>query len=251
MKTLGFLRNRIGAFQRAPSRRWQADADAQKRWTETDRFIAERLVHSDAALEAVLEASHAAELPSKNVTPNQGKLLMLLAKAIEAKAILEIGTLGGYSTVWLARALPPKGRLIALEADPKHVAVARANIARAGLTDRIEVRQGFALDLLTDLTAERPFDLIFIDADKQSLPKYIRCALELSRQGTLIVVDNVVRGVTDADYRKPGIEGVRQFYDVVKAEPRLSMTAIQTVGGKGHDGFAIGLVTTDPVAGGV
>jgi predicted O-methyltransferase YrrM len=221
-----------------------------EQWTAVDRYITEALVPADPALEAALEASAAAGLPPINVTPNQGKLLMLLALIQGARSILEIGTLGGYSTIWLARALPAGGRLVTLEADPKHAEVARANIARAGLADVVELRQGRALDTLPQLAAERrgPFDLIFIDADKPSNPDYVAWALTLSRRGSLIVVDNVVRegAVVDTSSDDPGVRGVRRMNELLAAEPRVSATAIQTVGSKGYDGFALALVTGDP-----
>jgi predicted O-methyltransferase YrrM len=183
------------------------------------------------------------------VAPNQGKLLQLLARMQGARSILEIGTLGGYSTIWLARALPPGGRLITLEADPKHAEVARANIARAGLDEMVELRLGRALDTLPALHRENrgPFDLIFIDADKPGYPDYFPWALKLSRRGSLIVADNVVRkgAVADANSVDPMVQGVRRFTELVAAEPRVSATAIQTVGSKGYDGLAIVLVTAD------
>ncbi len=221
----------------------------QELWTAVDRYITDVLVAPDAALNAALKASDAAGLPSINVSPNAGKLLHVLARVMGARNILEIGTLGGYSTIWLARALAPGGRLITLEADPKHADVAHANIARAGLTDIVELRLGPALDTLPQLAAERrgPFDLIFIDADKQSIPDYFAWALKLARRGSLIIVDNVVRGgaVIDAASEDPAILGVRRFNDMIAAEPRLTATAIQTVGCKGYDGLAIALVTAD------
>ncbi|KWX00485.1 O-methyltransferase [Carbonactinospora thermoautotrophica] len=221
----------------------------QERWTAVDRYITDLLVPSDPALDATLQASAAAGLPPINVSPAQGKLLHLLARAQGARTILEIGTLGGYSTIWLARALPADGRLITLEADPKHAEVARANIARAGLADVVEVRLGRALDTLPRLAAEGhgPFDLIFIDADKPSNPDYFAWALKLSHPGSLIITDNVVRdgAVIDADSDDPRVQGTRRFFELLAAEPRVSATAIQTVGDKGYDGFAIALVTGD------
>lgn len=220
----------------------------QDQWKAVDDYLAGRLVPPDAALDAALEASTAAGLPPISVSPTHGKLLHLLATMRGARRILEIGTLGGYSTIWLARALPPDGRLITLEADPKHADVARANIARAGLTGVVELRLGKALDTLPQIAAENngPFDLIFIDADKQNIPGYFDWALRLSRPGTLIVVDNVVRGgaVVDAATEDTNVQGVRQFMDVVAREPRVSATAIQTVGLKGYDGFALALVNS-------
>ncbi|AUX31769.1 MULTISPECIES: O-methyltransferase [Sorangium] len=223
---------------------------AQEQWSAVDRYITDLLVPPDAALDAALEASAAAGLPPINVAPNQGKLLHLLARIHGARAILEIGTLGGYSTIWLARALPAGGRLITLESEPKHAEVARANLDRAGLADRVELRLGRALDTLPKLAAEGrgPFDLIFIDADKPSNPDYFAWALKLSRRGSVIVVDNVVRSgaVVDPESADPNVQGVRRLYELLAAERRVSATAIQTVGAKGHDGLAIALVTADP-----
>lgn len=222
----------------------------QELWTAVDRYITDLLVPPDPALDAALQASAAAGLPPINVSPNQGKLLLLLARLQGARTILEIGTLGGYSTIWLARALPVDGRLITLEVDPKHAEVARANIARAGLSEVVELRLGRALDTLPQLAAEGrgPFDLIFIDADKPSNPDYFAWALKLSRRGSLIIVDNAVRNgaVIDAASGDPSVQGVRRFNELLAAEPRVSATAIQTVGSKGYDGFAIALVTADP-----
>jgi predicted O-methyltransferase YrrM len=218
-------------------------------WTEVDRYITDLLVPPDPALSAALQTSDTAGLPQINVSPAQGKLLQLLARVQGARTILEIGTLGGYSTVWLARALPPDGRLITLESDPKHAEIARANIACAGLADIVELRLGRALDTLPQLVAEKraPFDVIFIDADKPGYPDYFAWALRLSRRGTLIIADNVVRkgAVADAASSDPLVQGIRRFMDLVAAEPRVSATAIQTVGSKGYDGFAIALVTAD------
>jgi len=219
----------------------------QNQWTAVDRYITDLLVPPDPALEAALQASEAAGLPAINVAPNQGKLLMLLAQLQGARRILEIGTLGGYSTIWLARALPSDGRLITLEADQKHANIARANIARAGLGGIVELRLGPALETLPRIAAEGrgPFDFCFIDADKQSNSEYFAWALKLSRRGSLIVVDNVVRdgAVADAASRDGGVRGVRRLFERLAAEPRVSATAIQTVGSKGYDGFAIALVT--------
>jgi len=215
-------------------------------WTAVDRYLNDLFVPPDPALDAALEASAAAGLPSINVTPNQGKLLQLFARMNQARNILEIGTLGGYSTIWLARALPPGGRLVTLESEPKHAEIARTNLARAGVAGIVELRLGWALDTLPRLTAEGcgPFDMIFIDADKQSYADYFTWALKLSRRGTLIIADNVVRkgAVTDADSGDPLVQGVRHFHELLAAEKRVSATVIQTVGSKGHDGFAIGLV---------
>jgi predicted O-methyltransferase YrrM len=219
---------------------------SQNAWNDVDRYISGLIVPQDAALEAALKASEAAGLPAINVAPNQGKLLWLLARVQGARNILEIGTLGGYSTIWLARALARGGRVITLEADPKHAEVARANIARAGLTNIVDVRLGRAIDTLPLLEAEAagPFDLFFIDADKPSIPEYFKWALKLSRPGSLIIVDNVVRAgaVADASSEDPSVQGVRRMFAAIAAEPRVSATAIQTVGIKGYDGLAIALV---------
>jgi predicted O-methyltransferase YrrM len=197
-------------------------------------------------LEAALTASTDAGLPPIAVAPNQGKWLMILAQIVGAQAILEMGTLGGYSTIWLARALPPDGSLVTLEADPKHAEVARANIALAGFADKVEVRLGKALETLPEIAAEglSPFDFIFIDADKGNYPGYLEWALKLSRPGTLIIADNVVRdgAVIDAANPDPAVQGVRRMNEIIASEPRLSATAIQTVGSKGYDGFAIAIV---------
>jgi predicted O-methyltransferase YrrM len=230
----------------SPTERVSIDPDL---WTAVDRYITGLLAPHDPALESALEASAAAGLPEIQVSPNQGKFLNLLARLQSARAILELGTLGGYSTIWLARALPKDGRLVTLEADPKHAEVARANIARAGLAGIVELRLGPALETLPKLAAEGrgPFDLIFIDADKPNIPEYFAWALKLSRRGSLILVDNVVRdgAVIDATSADPSIQGVRRFNELLAAEPRVSATAIQTVGSKGYDGFAIALVTND------
>ncbi len=219
----------------------------QEQWTAVDRYITDLLVRSDCALDAALQASAAAGLPSIQVSPNQGKLLHLLATMQGAKNILEIGTLGGYSTIWLARALADGGRMITLEADPKHAQVARANLARAGLGHVVDVRLGRAAETLPRLAAEGhgPFDVIFIDADKPSIPEYFVWALKLSRRGSLIIVDNVVRKgtVIDAGSGDASIQGVRRFNELLAAEPRVSATTIQTVGSKGYDGFTFVLVT--------
>jgi predicted O-methyltransferase YrrM len=221
----------------------------QEQWTAVDHYITDLFVPPDAALEAALRDSAAAGLPAINVTPNQGKLLHVLARAQGARSILEIGALGGYSTIWLARALPSGGRLITLESDPKHAEVAGANIARAGLAGVVELRLGPALDTLPQLAAEGrgPFDFIFIDADKEGYPDYFTWALKLSRLGSLIIADNVVRkgAVIDADSDDPRVHGVRRLNEMLAAEPRVSATAIQTVGSKGYDGFAVALVLGD------
>ena len=218
----------------------------QDQWTAVDRYITDLLVPADPVLEASLQASTDAGLPAINVAPNQGKLLHLLARIHGARTILEIGTLGGYSTIWLARALPAGGRVVTLEVDPKHAEVARANFVRAGLADLVELRLGRALDTLPGLAAEKrgPFDLIFIDADKANNPAYLQWALRLARVGGVIVVDNVVRGgrVLDGSNADPDIVGTRKFFDLAGADRRWTATAIQTVGAKGWDGFAMGVV---------
>jgi predicted O-methyltransferase YrrM len=218
-------------------------------WTAVDRYITDLLVPPDPALDAALQASAAAGLPAINVAPNQGKFLMLLAQIQGARNILEVGTLGAYSTIWLARALPADGHLITLEADPKHAEVARSNIARAGLAQVVELRLGPALETLPRLAAEGagPFDLIFIDADKPGYPDYFRWALNLSRRGSVIIADNVVRdgAVIDPASDDPRVQGMRRFNELLAAEPRVSATEIQTVGSKGYDGFALALVISD------
>jgi predicted O-methyltransferase YrrM len=225
----------------------------QNLWTAVDDYIVEHLLAADAALDAALTASDAAGLPAIALTPNQGKLLELLARIHRAQSILELGTLGGYSTIWLARALPPGGRLVTLEREPRYAELASANISHAGFADVVQVRVGPALQTLPELHGEGagPFDLIFIDADKQNYPGYLEWSLKLSRAGTLIIGDNVVRSgaiidpaAEDPDFGDGGVAaGVRRFYELLAAEPRVSATAIQTVGAKGHDGFALGLVT--------
>jgi predicted O-methyltransferase YrrM len=218
-------------------------------WTAVDQYINQLLTPPDPALDSALQASTEAGLPEINVAPNQGKLLHILALTCGARSILEVGTLGGYSTIWLARALPAGGRLISLEADPKHAEVARANLARAGLAEIVEVRQGKALDTLPQLAAEDrgPFDLVFIDADKANTPAYFEWALKLTRPGSLIIVDNVVRDgrVLDAASDDPNIQGVRRFTAALAAEPSVIGTVIQTVGLKGYDGLAVAIVRGD------
>ncbi|ACB95308.1 O-methyltransferase [Beijerinckia indica] len=214
---------------------------SQDQWTAVDHYISDLFIPPDAALEAALTRSAAAGLPSINVAPNQGKLLHMLARLIGARAILEIGTLGAYSTIWLARALPTDGFLITLEAKPEHAKIAQENLRQAGLTSQVEVRLGPAIETLPQIAAENkgPFDLVFIDADKQGTPEYFRWALDLSRKGSLIIVDNVVRGgkVIDATSTDPNVQGIQRFHQWVAAEPRVSATALQTVGSKGYDGL--------------
>jgi predicted O-methyltransferase YrrM len=218
----------------------------QDQWNRVDAYFSATLVPSDDVLDAALAASEAAGLPAINVAPNQGKLLQLLATIRGARRILEVGTLGGYSTIWLARALPPGGRLVTLELDPAHAAVATQNIARAGFADVVSVVVGNAKDSLARLIAdgEAPFDFIFIDADKDNNRAYLDAALKLSRPGTVIVVDNVVRRgrVADPDNRDPDVVGVREGFARIVAEPKLTTTAVQTVGQKGWDGFSISIV---------
>jgi predicted O-methyltransferase YrrM len=218
----------------------------QNQWTEVDSYINNLFVPSDPVLDSTLKAMQAAGLPEIQVAPNQGKLLSILARSIGARAILEIGTLGGYSTIWLARALPPGGKLTTLEADPKHARVARANLERAGLDGMVDVRVGPALDTLPALVEEArgPYDLAFIDADKENTPQYFDWALKLTRPGSLIITDNVVRGgeVIDPASRDPSVQGIRRLGDRMASDPRVMAIAIQTVGSKGYDGFAIALV---------
>jgi predicted O-methyltransferase YrrM len=220
----------------------------EHQWSEVDRYFTDLLVRPDSTLVATLEASDAAGLPQINVADNQGKFLMLLALAQGARNILEIGTLGGYSTIWLARALPAGGRLVTLEAVPTHATVARENIERAGFGKEVEVLLGRAIDTLPQLAAEGrgPFDFIFIDANKSGYPEYFEWSLKLARRGTVIVADNVVRhgAVIDGHSRDANVVGVRRFLELVSLEPRVSATAIQTVGSKGYDGFAMAVVVS-------
>jgi predicted O-methyltransferase YrrM len=221
--------------------------EAQKIWIDVDRYFSEQLHLSDPVLDAAMQANAAAELPAIDVAPNQGKFLNVLARLARSKKILEVGTLGGYSTIWLARALPAGGRLISLEFNPKHAEVAKSNIQRAGLSNRVEIRVGAALDSLHQIEKEgfAPFDFIFIDADKPNNPGYLESAIKLSRPGTLIIVDNVVRDgeVFDASSSDPAIQGTRKMFELMSRDPRLSSTALQTVGSKGYDGFAMAIVT--------
>jgi predicted O-methyltransferase YrrM len=219
---------------------------SEKNWAKVDGFIADLFVNPDPVLDAALEASEKAGLPEIEVSPSYGKLLFLLAKMVGARKILEIGTLAGYSTIWMARALPKDGRLITLEFDRKHADVARKNIERAGFADKAEVRVGKALDSLPKIEAagDGPFDLFFLDADKPNNPAYFEWALKLSRKGSLIIADNVVRygALIDMESKDANVKGVRSFLEMVSREKRVSATAIQTVGVKGHDGFALALV---------
>ena len=222
----------------------------QDQWSAVDSYIADLFLAPDPALEAALASSAAAGLPAISVSPTQGKLLHLLARVQGARHILEIGTLGGYSTIWLARALPVDGRLISLEIDPKHAEVARANIARAGLTSMVEIRLGRAVDTLQQLATEgrETFDLIFIDADKPGYADYLKWSLKLARPGTLIIADNVVRkgAVADPESKDENVQGIRKFNKALAAEKRVTTTVIQTVGSKGYDGLALVLVTDNP-----
>ncbi len=218
----------------------------KQRWSAVDAYLEDALVGQDAVLEAALADTEAAGLPPIEVSPTHGKMLHLLARIAGARNALEIGLLGGYSTIWIARALPAGGKLVTLEANERHASVARANIARAGLSDRVDIRVGDALDTLPKIEAEGlgPFDFVFIDADKENNANYLAWALRLSRPGTIIVVDNVVRDgrILDARSRDHDIVGVRKMFEMMKSEPRLVATAVQTVGVKGWDGFALAVV---------
>jgi predicted O-methyltransferase YrrM len=213
-------------------------------WSAVDRFVVDTLSDSDPVLDAAQRAADTAGLPAISVSAAQGKFLHLLARIRGARRILEIGTLAGYSTIWLARALPPGGQLITLEYDPRHADVARANIALAGLADRVEVRVGRAIEALPGLVVDEPFDLIFIDADKPNNPHYLEWAIRLSRPGTVIILDNVVREgrVVEARSQDRNVKGARAAFELLKTHPRVDSTALQTVGLKGWDGFILGLV---------
>ncbi|MES0033455.1 O-methyltransferase [Mesorhizobium sp. M0040] len=219
---------------------------SRKIWASVDDYIVEALFEADPALDAVLAANHDQGLPPIDVSPAQGKLLSLLARMQGAKKVLEIGTLGGYSTIWMARALPMDGKVVTLELDPHHASVARSNFERAGVSGRVELRVGPALQSLAALGAENagPFDFIFIDADKPNNPHYLSWAMRLSRPGTVIVCDNVIRdgAVVNEDGRDANVEGARAAFSFIGSDKRLEGTAIQTVGAKGYDGFAIAIV---------
>ena len=219
----------------------------QEVWTAVDNYLCKALLSPDAALAAALQDSVAAGLPPIQVSPCQGKLLHLLAKIHGARTILEMGTLGGYSTIWLARALPSGGRLITLELNPQYAKVALANIERANLSQVVDLRIGPALKLLPALAAEGkgPFDFVFIDADKPNTPDYFQWALKLSRLGTMIIVDNVIRNgaVVDEGSADPNVAGMRRFIELLGKESRVTATTIQTIGSKGYDGFALAVVT--------
>ena len=220
---------------------------SQATWAKVDAYIEERLLGDDAVQAETLRQNAADGLRPIDVSPAQGKFLHLIARMIGARRILEVGTLGGYSTIWLARALPADGRLITLEYEPRHAETARKNITRAGFADRVEVRVGAAADTLPELAAEGagPFDLVFIDADKPNNPVYLDWAVKLSRPGTVIILDNVVRdgGVADAGSTDPNVRGSRAAFDYFRDHPRLEATALQTVGSKGYDGFAFAIVS--------
>ncbi len=219
----------------------------ERLWTEVDEYMVGLLLPADGALEEALTRSAAANLPPISVAPNQGKLLELLARMQQSRRILEIGTLGGYSTIWLARALPEDGELVSLELEEMHAGVARKNLKRAGVGDLVDIRVGPASTSLKDMidVEVEPFDFIFIDADKEGYPKYLEQSLQLSRPGTVIVADNVVRGgeVADATSQDERVQSVRTFLEMAAADKRIEGTAIQTVGSKGYDGFALLLVT--------
>jgi predicted O-methyltransferase YrrM len=215
-------------------------------WREVDLYLAGKLLGDDPPLDAALRANEEAGLPAIDVSPVQGKLLHLLARASGARRILEIGTLGGYSTIWLARAVPEDGRVVTLEIDPHHAGVARANLDRAGVGARVDIRVGPALESLTALQAagEAPFDFVFIDADKQNNANYVQAAIDMARPGALIIVDNVVREgeILDAASDDPKVQGTRRLFDMLADEPRLDATAVQTVGSKKWDGLVVALV---------
>jgi len=217
----------------------------QEIWTAVDALVDAQLIHKNESANAALEYAQAQGLAPYHVTPAQGKFLYLLLKMIGARRVLEIGTLAGYSAIWMAGALPPDGKMVTIDSDAKHVAAARTNIERAGLSARIDVRHGKALDVLPSLAASAPFDFVFIDADKWNNPAYFRFALDHSRPGGLIVVDNVARGglIVDEDKKNnPSVAGVLGLFDLVKSEPRVEATVLQTVGAKGYDGFLVARV---------
>lgn len=215
-----------------------------KQWSEVDNYLIDNLIPGDNILSQVLENNHRAGLPAHDVAANQGQLLALFVRMVGAKSILEIGTLGAYSTIWMARELPEHGRLVTLEADPRHARVARENIQLAGLAERVTLHEGSALDSLAKLESDAPFDLIFIDADKPNNPYYLQWALKYARPGTLIIGDNVVRDgeVTNPHSTDERVQGVRRFIEMMRNDPRLTVTALQTVGIKGWDGFTLAWV---------
>jgi predicted O-methyltransferase YrrM len=222
----------------------------QDLWTSVEKYLVSTLIHPDQAVDEAVQANASAGLPAIDVAPNEGKLLHLIARIQGATRILEVGTLGGYSTIWLARALPPTGHLITLELDPAHAAVAAKNIERAGLSSLVDIRVGPAAESLATLHADllakkiEPFDLIFLDADKPNNPVYLEWAIKLSRKGTIIIGDNVIRDgeILDPNSTNPSVSGTRTFLEHLGSHPRLEATALQTVGSKGYDGFAIAVV---------
>ena len=219
-----------------------------KLWTQVDHYLADLFAPVDDALTAALEANHKADLPAIDVPPLLGKFLALLIQISGAKRVLEIGTLGGYSTTWMARAIPADGKVITLELEPRHAEIARANITRAGVMDRVEIRLGAALKSLQALHESNaaPFDFIFIDADKKSLPEYLDWSLKLAHKGTILVADNVIRDgkIINAKSSDQNVQGARGFLELAAANPRLNATAIQSVDRKGYDGFAMAVVTS-------
>ncbi len=219
-------------------------SDSKTVWTSVDAYFADLLAPTDPQLDAAIEANRAANLPAIDVSPLQGKFLQVLVQILQPKRVLEIGLLGGYSTMWMARGLPEGGRIVSLEYEPRHAEIARQNLANAGLIDRVEIRVGAALDSLPGLQSLAPFDLVFIDADKPNNPNYLDWALKLSRPGTVILVDNVVRQgkIADPDSMDPDVVGTRRMFERMAAEPRLSSVAMQSVGSKGHDGFAMAVL---------
>jgi len=225
-------------------------SDPQQRWSAVDAFVNEQIVGEDEAMRAAATAATDAGLPWIAVTPAQGKLLFLLTRITGARRVLELGTLGGYSTIWIARALPPDGSIVSLELEEDFARVARANIDRAGVGAKVEIRVGRALDSLRDIAerGEGPYDLAFLDADKQTTPQYFTAVLALMREGGLMVFDNTVRGgeVANADSDDAGALGMRRTHELLAAEPRVSATTIQTVGDKGYDGFTLALLDTPP-----
>jgi predicted O-methyltransferase YrrM len=219
---------------------------SQDRWNEVDNYFTDLLIKPDSIFQAVLDASNAADLPAISVSPPLGKLLELFVRSFGAKRVLEIGTLGGYSTIWMARGLPRDGKLITLESHPTHAAVARENISVAGFSSIVEVREGPALETLAQIAAEQlpPFDLTFIDADKQTYSAYLEWAIKLSRSGSVIIADNVVRDghIVDTASEDERVQAVREFNEKLSKDARLDATAIQTVGSKGYDGFVLAVV---------
>lgn len=213
-------------------------------WVAVDNYLGDLLAPTDAQLDAALAANRAADLPEIDVSRLQGKFLQVLVHMLQPRKVLELGLLGAYSTIWMARALPPGGRITSLEYEPRHAEIARKNLQNAGLLDRVDIRIGAALDTLPTLQSSAPFDLIFIDADKPNNPSYLQWALKLSRTGTVIVVDNVVRDghIVEAECSDPDVQGTRTMFEKMAAEPRLTSTVLQNVGAKGYDGFALAVV---------